>query len=136
MPIKLLPWLKPALLLLLLLALLAWAYRSGYSKRDWMAKTEMAGVVQRHQQAQFAAAETYSRHLAQVQKQAQQWQSQADKVTLDLATANQQARHAAAVNQKGIDYALAQDKTVLGECIDGFGADGLRQYTHSLGYTE
>ncbi len=129
---------KRALLTAGLIALLvATIYGSGYvvgkkhTERNWMLKFE-------RQQKSYAEAEiirqlAYNASLQTAIKLQQAQQTRADKVALELATAQHNLKNVTNKLQKEVIYVTQKDKS-SGDTCPAFSIDGLRLYTKALGY--
>ena len=121
----------------LIILLGATIYGSGYvagkkhSERNWMLKFEQ-------QQKSYAEAEiirqlSYNASLQAALKLQQMQQARADKVTLELATAQNKLKTVTNKLQKEVIYVTQKDKS-SGDTCPAFNVDGLRLYTKALGY--
>ena len=89
-----------------------------------------------HLASQNAANELLVAKLKTAQKESDAWQAKTQQTSKTLAEANQTIQRQAAETKKGIQDAIAKDKSAAdGKCIDGLGANGLRQYNQAFGYT-
>ena len=111
------------------------SYGGGYvdGKRRYQAET--VKLQQDYAAQALAAEQAYAAKLAEVQKLLQVQQEKTHAVGLAFAQAQSRARAQAEQNKKGIEDAIQQDKVAAGSnCIDGLGANSLRQYTRAIGY--
>jgi uncharacterized protein HemX len=119
--------------LIVALVLAITLYFSGYQSGKESVQEELATLKQQHAEQAAAAQTEYAQTLAKANEAAVAWQTRAAQADQELATANNQTRANAAETKKGINDAIAKDKADS-QCIDGFGANGLQQYKHALGY--
>ena len=74
--------------------------------------------------------------LQNAQADKQKWYDFAQRQSSQLAQATQTLDAQAALLQKDIPHAIAQDAASGGHCHSGLGADSLRLYRRALGYTD
>ena len=131
-------WIKywPQALAAALLADLLWyAHHKGFQTAFNQQQAVIEQIKAEQQAAALAAEQAYAAKLAEVQKLLQAQQEKTQAVGVALAEAQSRARAQTAQNKKGIEDAIKQDKVAAGSnCIDGLGANSLRQYTRAIGY--
>ena len=112
------------------------SYLLGFSCGVNKMKEEVVQLKLNHAEAKNTANELLVKQLAQSQSEMAKLQTKAQQTSKALAEANQTIQRQAAETKKGIQDAIAKDKSAAdGKCIDGLGANGLRQYNQAFGYT-
>ena len=112
------------------------SYLLGFSSGVNKMQEEVVQLKLDHAEAKNTANELLVAQLAQSQSEKTKLQTKAQQTSKALAEANQTIQRQAAETKKGIQDAIAKDKSAAdGKCIDGLGANGLRQYNQAFGYT-
>ena len=112
------------------------SYLLGFSSGVNKMQEEVVQLKLDHAEAKNTANELLVTQLTQSQSEMANLQTKAQQTSKALAEANQTIQRQAAEAKKGIQDAIAKDKsTADGKCIDGLGANGLRQYNQAFGYT-
>ena len=111
------------------------SYLLGFSSGVNKVQEEVVQLKLDHAEAKNTANELLVTHLTQSQNEMTKLQTKAQQTSKALAEANQTIQRQAAETKKGIQDAIAKDKSAAdGKCIDGLGANGLRQYNQAFGY--
>ena len=111
------------------------SYWLGFSSGVNKMQEEVVQLKLDHAEAKNTANELLVAQLAQSQSEMAKLQTKAQQTSKALAEANQTIQRQAAATKKGIQDAIAKDKSAAdGKCIDGFGTHGLRQYNQAFGY--
>ena len=111
------------------------SYLLGFSSGVKM-QEEVVQLKLDHAEAKNTANELLVAQLTQSQGEMAKLQTKAQQTSKALAEANQTIQRQAAETKKGIQDAIAKDKSAAdGKSIDGLGANGLRQYNQAFGYT-
>ena len=112
------------------------SYWLGFSSGVNKMQEEVVQLKLDHAEAKNTANELLVAQLAQSQSEMAKLQTKAQQTSKALAEANQTIQRQAAETKKGIQDAIAKDKSAAdGKCIDGFGTHSLRQYNQAFGYT-
>lgn len=136
MPIK---WIKylPHLVIAILLAATLWlAYRSGFQTAYHEQQLVIDQAEKDKNAALLASANAYAEQLKQVQQAKDDQTAKTQAVGTQLARAQANVYRLKQQRKTGINHAIEQDKTDIGECINGFGPNSLRQYRRALGYAD
>ncbi|QRQ83222.1 hypothetical protein JQU52_10255 [Paralysiella testudinis] len=112
------------------------SWYSGYSSAKRAGEAQLAALRQEYAAQALAAEQQYSAKLAEAAEQQQKWYDFAQHQSSKLAQATQTLDAQAALLQKEIPYAIAQDAASGGHCHSGLGADSLRLYRRALGYPD
>ncbi len=115
------------------------SWYSGHNSAKRAGEAQLAQLRQEYAAQALAAEQQYSAKLAAAAAEQQKWYDFAQRQSSQLAQATQTLDAQAALLQKEIPYAIAQDaadKTNSGHCHSGLGADSLRLYRRALGYAD
>ena len=112
------------------------SYYLGYDSGQLKKQLEIDSLKLKHEQLKSQSNAQFALQLQNAQTELKSWQMRATQTSQALAEANQTIQRQAAETKKGIQDAIAKDKSAAdGKCIDGLGANGLRQYNQAFGYT-
>lgn len=129
----LMKWLPEIIFVVLLAVLVGVVYHSGFKAAHAEQQTVIDQMKLDAAEEKAAAAKAYAEKLEQIRQLDAEVNRIKGEVEQNALNMKADVERRKIKNKQGIENAIAQDKQAAA-CIDGLGANGLRQYRDALGY--